>query len=251
MKINTTVPLFCVLFLISGCADYKSKKNTQVDLKQYYSSSGFALVYNENLYEKKIVNKKLNNEDLLVMHSSLKRNTPVKIINPDNSKIIETKIYKKAIYPNIFNVVISEKVATKLGLDLDNPFIEIIELKKNKTFIAKEGSIFEEEKNVADKAPVDEIKMNDLTVDKIENKKKVTKKSNFILVISDFYYIDSANDLMKELIKKINIKNISVKKINNNKYRLLVGPFENFNALKDTYISLNKLGFDDLNIYKE
>ena len=44
--------------------------------------------------------------------------------------------------------------------------------------------------------------------------------------------------------------NISVKKINNNQYRLFVGPFKNFNALKTTYISLNNLGFDDLNIYK-
>ena len=57
--------------------------------------------------------------------------------------------------------------------------------------------------------------------------------------------------LMNELIKKTNIKNISVKKINNNKYRLLVGPFENFNALKTTYISLNNLGFESLIVYKE
>jgi len=57
--------------------------------------------------------------------------------------------------------------------------------------------------------------------------------------------------LKKDLLKKININNISVKKINNNKYRLLVGPFENFNALKTTYISLNKLGFGGLNIYRE
>ena len=49
----------------------------------------------------------------------------------------------------------------------------------------------------------------------------------------------------------MNINNISVKKINNNKYRLLVGPFKNFNALKNTYISLNNLGFEELNIYKE
>ena len=125
MKINRIVSLLWFLFLISGCADYKSKQTTQKDLKQYYSSSGFALVYNENLYEKKIVNKKLNNEDLLVMHSLLKRNTPIKIINPDNSKILETKIYKNAIYPNIFNVVISEKVASELGLDLDNPIIYV------------------------------------------------------------------------------------------------------------------------------
>ena len=47
------------------------------------------------------------------------------------------------------------------------------------------------------------------------------------------------------------MNNISVKKINNKKYRLLVGPFKNFNALKTAYISLNNLGFDDLNIYKD
>ena len=50
---------------------------------------------------------------------------------------------------------------------------------------------------------------------------------------------------------KNKIDNIEVKKINDNKYRLLVGPFENFNALKKTYISLNNLGFEDLNIYRE
>jgi hypothetical protein len=53
------------------------------------------------------------------------------------------------------------------------------------------------------------------------------------------------------LIKKSNINNISVKKINDNKYRLLAGPFKNFNALKTTYISLNNLGFESLNIYNE
>jgi len=46
-------------------------------------------------------------------------------------------------------------------------------------------------------------------------------------------------------------KTILLKKINNKKYRLYAGPFKNFNALKKTYISLNQLGFDDLNVYKE
>ena len=87
----------------------------------------------------------------------------MKIINPENSKIIDTKIFKKANYPNIFNAVVSKKIASILELDADNPYIEIIETKKNKTFIAKEGNIFEEEKNVAEKVPVNEIKMDDLT----------------------------------------------------------------------------------------
>ena len=77
------------------------------------------------------------------------------------------------------------------------------------------------------------------------------KKEKFIIIISDFYYKDSALNLKKELSKKISLKNISIKKINDTKYRLLAGPFENFNALKTTYISLNNLGFEDLNIYHE
>ena len=50
------------------------------------------------------------------MHNYLKRNTPIKIINPVNSKVIETKIYKKANYPKIFNVVVSKKIASILEL---------------------------------------------------------------------------------------------------------------------------------------
>ena len=185
------------------------------------------------------------------MHNLLKRNTPIKIINPVNSKVIETKIYKKANYPKIFNIVLSKKVATILELDFDNPFVEILEIKKNKTFVAKKSNTFDEEKNVAETAPIDEVQMNDLTKVESKYKKKSNKKSNFIIVVSDFYYRDSANDLMKELINKTKISNISVKKINDKKYRLFVGPFKNFKALKTSYISLNKLGFEALNVYKE
>ena len=70
-------------------------------------------------------------------------------------------------------------------------------------------------------------------------------------MINDFFYEDSAVNLKNELIEKTKLDNISVKKINNKKYRLLAGPFKNFNALKTTYISLNNLGFENLNIYKD
>ena len=85
---------------------------------------------------------------------------------------------------------------------------------------------------------------------KIKLKKKIFKDNNFIIVINDFYYEDSAINLKNELFKKTGFSNILVRKISNNKYRLLAGPFKNFNALKTTYISLNNLGFEDLNIYK-
>ena len=219
--------------------------------KIYYSSTGFALVYEDSLYTDKIVNKKINNNEILLLHDTLKKNTPVQITNLKNSKSIELKVYKEAEYPKIFNVVISKRIATIIDLDIENPYIEIVELKKNKKFIAKEGNTFEEEKNVADKAPVDEVQMNILSEATTKENKKAKKNEKYMIIISDFYYKDSAESLKNDLLKKFSLNNISIKKINNTKYRLLAGPFKNFNALKTTYISLNNLGFEGLNIYRE
>jgi hypothetical protein len=233
-----------------SCADYTLKDQNKTE-KQYYSSNGFALIYEDDFYLQKIINKKIKNDEIRVMHNYLKRNTHIKIINPQNSKVVEAKIHKRANYPKIFNIVISKKIALILELDIDNPFVEIIEVKKNKTFIAKKTNTFEEERNVAETVTVDDIQMDDLSKVEYKSKNKSNKKNNFILVISDFYYEASANKLMKELKNKTKLNNILVKKINDKKYRLFVGPFKNFKALKTSYISLNKLGFEDLNVYKE
>jgi len=250
MNLNKIILLFLLTTLLHSCADYQTTRKQDVE-KYYYSSTGFALIYEDDLYIAKVVNKKINNDDIRVMHNLLKPNTPIKIFNPENSKSIETKIHKKANYPNIFNVVITKKIASILELDINNPYVEMIETKKNKTFIAKETNTFDEEKNVKEKAPVNEIEMDDLSQEDIKQEKKTNEKNNFILIINDFYYINSANNLKNELEKKTNLKNIAIKKINNNKYRLFAGPFKNFNALKTSYISLNNLGFESLNVYKE
>jgi len=236
-----------VIFFLFSCAEYKIQKPQ----REYFSSSGFALIYEKNLFENKIVNKKIDNNKIYVLHKVLKSNTKIRISNPSNSKFIETKIYKKANYPSIFNSIISKKVSSILELDVNNPYVEIVEIKKNKTFVAKEGNIFEEEKNVANKVPVDEVKVNDITNEKDNFDIKKIESKKFIIVISDFYYLNTANNLKNELVIKIKKMPISVKKITENKYRLMVGPFDNFNALKTIYISLNNLGFEDLNVYKE
>ena len=251
MSFKKLILIFFFFFILQSCAEY-SVKSTQVnEERKYYSSSGFALIYNDSLFSEKIVNKKINSEELKTMHSSLRKNTSIKIINPLNSKFVELKISKKANFPQIFNIVITSEIASLLDLDPLNPFVEVLEIKKNKTFIAKKAKTFDEEKNVAEKVETNEVMMNDLTKDKSKNKKKNNKKYNFVLVISDFYFEDSANNLKNDLLNQIQIDNISIKKINDKKYRLFVGPFKNFNALKNVYISLNKLGFDNLNVYKE
>ena len=135
MNLKKISILFIVNILLYSCADYNTGKSIKDKNKLYYSSSGFALIYDENIYVDKITNRKINNEEIIVMHNILKKNTPIKIINPENFKVIETKIYRRAKYPKIFNIVISQKIASNLELDLNNPYVEIIETKKNKTFI--------------------------------------------------------------------------------------------------------------------
>ena len=247
MNLKHLTFLIAISYLLSACANYKVEKEPE---RKYFSSSGFALIYDDNLF-KGVINKKLNNDKIVVVHGTLKKNTPIKILNPKNSKYIESKIYTNAKYPKIFNIVITKKIASFLELDTENPFVEVFEIKKNKKFVAKEGNTFDEEKNVADKAPVEKIKMDVLTKNNETDEEKLDENNFFILIVNDFYYQDSADSLKNELIKKVKVKNFYVKKINNKKYRLYAGPFKNFNALKTLYISLNDLGFESLNILKE
>ncbi len=244
MIINRIFITFLFLLFLTSCATY----NTDKVEKKFYSSSGFALVYSDSFFTQRVVSKKINNEKLDVMHDILKINTPIRITNPINSKFVETKVTKRADYPPIFNIVISNKIASILELDLNDPHVEIFEIKKNETFVAKKANTFDEEKNVAETVPVEKIKIDDLSSSSVEQNENKTI-NNFVIVINDFYYKESAISLKKEIVEKTQIINISVKKINDKKYRLLAGPFKNFNTLKTAYISLNNLGFEHLNIY--
>ena len=96
---------------------------------------GFTLIYNDALYEQKVIKKKMNNDKIQIMHSTLKLNTPVKIINPINLKFIETKISKKGEFPNIFNSVISKRIRDDLEINEDEPYIEIKEILQNSSHL--------------------------------------------------------------------------------------------------------------------
>ena len=65
------------------------------------------------------------------------------------------------------------------------------------------------------------------------------------------FYPKSSQNFKDELAKKTKLDGFTIKKINSKKYRLYIGSFKTFNSLKSTYISLNKLGFDELRIYKK
>ena len=72
MKYNKL--LLVLLFLINSCSSYTTDQTEIVNIikQNNFSNTGFALIYNDDLY-KKIVSKKLENRDLLIFQKNLKK----------------------------------------------------------------------------------------------------------------------------------------------------------------------------------
>ena len=161
-------------FILTSCEPYSTdskKLNNQIEKK--YSNSGFTLVYNENLNL-----KKLDNRSLTIFHKTLKKNSSVKLTNPSNDKSLIATVKTKDNFSNFYNSVISTRIAETLELNLNEPYIKITLISKDSTFIAKKSKIFEEEKEVAEKAPIDGIKIKDLS-NNISSGKKKSKNIKF------------------------------------------------------------------------
>ena len=69
-------------------------------IKKMYNSKGFAYIYNANDFENKIVNKKINNYEILISHPIIKRGKMIKLTNPRNGKYLVLKNNYKIKYPN-------------------------------------------------------------------------------------------------------------------------------------------------------
>jgi len=246
MKFNI-IYIFTFVFLFSCSQDMKNiNKNLKIKEKPF-SSKGFALIYDDNILENKIVNKKLRDDENYVLHTFLKTNTSVIISNPFNLKSLTVKIKKTSKIPSIYSIVITRKMADFLNLDTNIPYVEVSKIKKNKKFIAKKASIFEEEKNVAAKVPVKSIDINDLSVStpKIEVKKK---KPSYIIDIGEFYFYESAKEVKNRFENEAYLLNIKIEKISLNKFKVYSGPYDSFNSMKETYISLKELDFENIEI---
>ena len=145
--------IFLLSIFLIGCEQVAMKPDKiETKIEKKYSNSGFALIFDENV--KKI--KKLDDRSLMIHHKSLKRKSAVKITNPKNGKslIAEVKSNNQK-FSDFYNSVISRRIAEDLDLDFNEPLLEIVLISRNSTFIAKKSKTFDEEKNVAEKAPID------------------------------------------------------------------------------------------------
>ena len=248
--------IFILLLLLTfSCTNQNlGKKIVSEDIIfQKYSNSGFTLIYSDNLFKNKIINKKLNDRDLFVFQKNLKKDTTVKITNRLNNKSVIATVKSKSNYPNFYNSVITSRIANEIELDLKEPFILIESVDQNSVFYAGKAKMYEEEKNVADKAPVEGVNIVNIS-SSIKNKKKdtkLTKKFNYIIKIANFYYEDSAKLVKERIMSETNIKKVNIDKTSVNNFRLSVGPYKSLKNLKKDFEQMEILYFENLELIKQ
>jgi len=239
-----------ILFLFLSSCEYSTNEKSSyenIGLEKKYNNSGFALVYNDDLTNI----KKLETRSLSIYHKNLKKRSIVKVTNPANGKYLITNVKSnKEKFSNFYNSVLSTRVAEELELDLSEPFVELALISKDSTFIAKKAKMFEEEREVAEKAPVDGIQINDLNVKEIKKKIIKNKKFSYSIKVADFYYKNTAEMMTIRIKKDASIKNIRIIKISETKYRLLIGPFNDIKSLRDSFEKMNSFNFENLQILK-
>ena len=247
--------LIIIIFIfLLGCEQNNLNKNVlNQEIVTKYKNSGFALVYDSVLIKEKKISKKIDNRSLLIFHKSLKKNSFVKITNPVNQKtVIAEVISNKVKFSDFYNSVITSRIAEELSLSLNEPYINLVLLSQNSTFVAKKAKTFKEEKKVAEKAPVDGIQIDNLG--EINQQKKEALKEEFFsysIKIADFYYKDSAENMSNRIVNETNIKNPLIQTISNTKYRVLLGPFNDIKKLEDSFNEIKSLDFENIEILKD
>ena len=240
------------LFFLAGCEQYDLNKKTLNQDKQFkYKNSGFTLVYNKSINLKKITNK-FDNRSFLIFHKSLKKDSLVKITNPSNQKTVIAKVIANNVkFSEFYNSIITSRVADELSLDLNEPYIDLVLISPNSTFIAKKAKTFEEERKIAEKAPVEGIEIDNLGEEKQINNETLNKDSfKYSIKIADFYYEDTAKSMINKIINETNTKNPMIIKLSKTKYRVLLGPFNDIKKLIKSFNEIKLLNFENLEILK-
>jgi len=243
--------LIFFFFVISSCTTYTIDKNETISLnKNNFQNKGFTLVYNDDLFKQKIISKKMDHRGLNIFQKNLKKGTTVRIKNILNNKTIIAKVGNKSDYPIFNNSVISNRISIEIELDPNEPYVEILEILNNSSFIAKKAKTYDEEKQVADKAPIDSISINDLN-SKITKTEKVKKnKFNYLIKVADFYFKDTALNMLDRIKKETSVNKIGVQSLSNTEYRVFLGPFYNINSLQKAFNDINVLQFENIEIIK-
>ena len=227
-------------------------KTSNVIFDQIYTNAGFTLVFDDVLLKNKTIDRNIDDRSLIIFQRNLKKNTQVKITNLINNKSIIGVVGTKANYPLFFNSVISKRIAAELEININEPYIQIVEINHNSTFIANKAKTFEEEKEVAEKAPVLEIGIKDLNTNNnnLSNETKSIEEFKYVIKIADFYYLKTAKLLKKRIISDLNINDVKINMLSKKQFRVYLGPYKNLNSIEKNFNKILKLEFENIEIIK-
>ena len=243
------IKIILLSLLLFGCdqtINYNKKSNIKINKK--YTNTGFALVYDDKL---KTI-KKLETRSLNIYHKTLKKRSKVKITNLKNGNSLIAEVKSNKIkFSNFYNSVLSPRIAEVLALDISEPYIKIILITDSSTFIAKKAKTFDEERSVAEKAPIDGIKISDLNIKKTKKKEVADNLFSYSIKVADFYYEETAILMLNKIKKETSIDNLNVVKLSKTNYRVLIGPFNNIKSLKRSFEKMDSFNFENLEILKD
>ena len=76
------------------------------------------------------------------------------------------------------------------------------------------------------------------------------KKFLYSIKIADFYYKDSAENMIKIIEDETTLTNSLIKKLSKTKYRVLLGPFSDIKKLEESFNKIKLLNFENLEILR-
>ena len=85
------------------------------------------------------------------------------------------------------------------------------------------------------------------------NKEIIEKKNTkfeFIIKFADLFFEDSAIMLKKRLEDEFDLKDINIKKMSKNLYRVYKGPFYNLGSIKNVYNEISEVNFENIELIK-
>ena len=236
--------LLLILLFLTSCTAQSTQYSENI-----FSNRGFVLLYDESLIEKKLLRKPLDDRSLEIVHNTLSKGTKVRIINLLNNKSTNAVVKTKNKNLFFYNSIFSKRIFDELDISLKEPYVEISKIRENKTFIAKKSKTFDEEKKVANKAPVKSISINEIGTPK--SKELDDRRSfNYSIKITEFYFLKNAKELKKRIENETSLENINIISINDTKHQVLLGPYSNINTLQSAYNSINKLNFENIELIR-
>ena len=198
----------------------------------------FSCASNFNYYEKVGFAKVSKSNDIT---SILPKGTLIKISNFENKQSLTIRTTKQDDKLNSRLAELPLNVYNEISLDKNFPLIQVLSVKDNKSFTAKNVKIYKEEKTVANKVDIDKIVIQSIDSDKIYKKK-------ILLNFGPFYFKTYADNFYKILKSSLKDKSNLFKDYKDKKYLISIGPITNLKEFDNIYLNLSKIGLTGFNI---